>query len=134
MVEEIIDRSDSGRAFQSNNRKVRPFVQIGDMQNQFQVGIADVELGRGMGNSGVKLNRSFSFDALMRTEFVIPHKIEPKLITHVSFPQGNDNLAGAFGFQGTDKAFYYGDGAILADCAVARSDAFPFAPFLTIWI
>jgi len=40
---QTINQRSSGRTFQRNNRKVRPVVQIGDMQNQFQVGIADVE-------------------------------------------------------------------------------------------
>lgn len=54
MAEETTDWPDSGRTFQRDNRKVRPLVHIGDMQIQFQVGSADVELGRGMVNAGVE--------------------------------------------------------------------------------
>ena len=43
-------RHFSGRLFQGNNWKVRPEVQIGDIQDQIQVGIAEVEVGSGMGN------------------------------------------------------------------------------------
>ena len=45
---ETKDQCSSGRAFQRDNWKVRPFVQIGDLQNQFQVGVTNVELGRSM--------------------------------------------------------------------------------------
>ena len=95
-AEQKIARDCSGRTFQSNNRKVRPVVQISDLQNQFQVGITDVELGRGMGNSGVKFNGRFSIDALMRPEFIIPGEIEAKLIAHINLPQRHDDLTSAF--------------------------------------
>ena len=108
-AEKTIDRSDSGRNLQRDDRKMRPFVQIGDLQNQFQVWITDVEFGRSMGNTGVKFNGCFSSDALMRTEFIIPREIESELITHISLPQGNDDLTRAFGFHGADKTLYYGN-------------------------
>lgn len=81
-----------------------------------------------MGNSGVKLNRCFSLDALMWPEFVIPHEIKTELIAHVRLPQRDDDLTRAFGFHGTDKTLDNGNGAIFADCAIARSDILSFAP------
>lgn len=129
-AEEAIGQRSSGRAFQRYNRKVRPVVQIGDVQKQFQFGIAEVELGRSMGNSGIKFNRRFSFDTLMRTEFIVPRKIKSKLMTHVSLPQRHDDLARAFGFQGANETLYNGNTAVFADCAVTRSDFLSFAPIL----
>ena len=95
-AEERIDRSDSGRPSKGNNRKVRPVMQIGDLQVQFQIGIVEVEFGWGMENAGIKFNRRFSFEALMRPEFIVPGEIESKLMAQFGLPQRYDDSTGAF--------------------------------------
>lgn len=127
-AEERINRFSSGRTFQRDNRKVRPFVQIGNLQVQFQLWVTDVELGRIMRSSGIKFERRFSFDALMWSEFVVPSKVKTELTAHVGLPQRDDDLARAFGFHGADKAFDNGNGAIFSNRAVARFDFSAFAP------
>lgn len=126
-AEETTDRLYSGRAFQRDDWKVRPFVQIGNMEVQF--GFSRVVLWSVAGDSGEQLHWNFTVDPLMRPEFIIPREIESKLKAHVGLTQRDDNLARAFGFQRADHTLYYGDTAIFANGAVARSDFLPFAPF-----
>ena len=101
---------------------------MGDLQVQFQVWIADIELGRNVVNSGVKLNRRLPFDALMWSEFVIPGEIEPKLKSQVGLSQRDKNTTGAFGFQGADHTLNDGNGAVFADGPEAGLDVPASAP------
>ena len=128
MVEETIDWSDSGRAFQRDNWKVRPFVHIGHVE--VQPGFSRVVYGSIAGDSGEQLHRNLAADALMWPEFVIPGEIESKLKTQIRLSQRDENATGAFGFQGADHTLDDGNGAVFADGAESGLDFPALAPAL----
>lgn len=99
---------------------------IGDIEDQFQIGIADVVPGRNMWNSGVKFDRYFAFESLMRPRLVIPGEVKTKLAAQVGLSHGHDDAAGAFGFEGADHPLDNGDASIFPDDAEAGVD-FPAA-------
>ena len=107
---------------------MRPLAHIGDIEDQFQVGIADVELGRSTGNSGIKFDRCFSLESLMRPEIVIPGEIETKLMAQVGLSHGHYDAPGAFGLQGTDHSLDDGNASIFPDGPEAGLDFPASAP------
>jgi len=78
-AEEAKDQCSSGRAFQRDNWKVRPFVHISHVK--IQHGFSRVVPGSMARDSSEQLNRNFTADTLMWPEFVIPGEIESKLKT-----------------------------------------------------
>ena len=122
------NRRHSGRAFQRDNWKVRPFVHIG--QVQVQPGFSRVVPGSIAGDSGGQLNRNFAADALMWPEFVIPGEIECKLKTQVGLPQWDEDATRAFGFQGADHTLDDGNGTVFPNGPESGLDFPASAPAL----